>query len=54
MTALDTGEGLATVVDLQAERRERRPSTDTPLNETQRAVLRRMRQARRRLLTRTS
>lgn len=45
---------LATVVDLAAERRERRPVEEATLTDSQRAVLRRMRAARKRLLTRTS
>lgn len=45
---------LATVIDLAAERRERRPVEEASLTASQRAVLRRMRSARKRLLTRTS
>ena len=52
MTVTDTG--LAIVVDLDAERRERRPEAEAPLTDSQRAVLKRMRLARKRLLTRTS
>lgn len=46
--------GLAKVIDLGAERRERRPAEEVPLTDSQRAVLRRMRFARKRLLSRTS
>lgn len=45
---------LATVVDLAAERRERRPEAEVALTHHQRTVLRRMRLARKRLLSRSS
>lgn len=51
MTSRDAG---ATVVDLAAERRERRPDAVAPLTDTQRALLLRLRTSRRRLLTRAT